>query len=100
MGESLDAKAHSDLVFIRGLIPEAEKAGRVNPAIPGPFSRFERALSYYLAKQRFTGRGHFIELGSFLGASTQAFAAGLMDNVAAPEERKLLDAYDLFQFVA
>ncbi len=99
MSASIHAKAQADLAFIRGLIPEAERQGRVNLAIPGPFSRFERALSYYLAKERFTGRGHFIELGSFLGASTQAFAAGLKDNVIAPEAQKILDAYDLFQFV-
>ena len=99
MDGSIHAKAQADLAFLLSVIPEAEASGRVNLQIPGPFSRFERALAYYLAKERFTGRGHFIELGSFLGASTQAFAAGLKENSVAPEDRKVIDAYDLFQFV-
>ena len=99
MDGSIHAKAQADLAFLHSIIPEAEAAGRVNLQIPGPFSRLERVLAYYLAKERFSGRGHFIELGSFLGASTQAFAAGLKENSVAPEDTKIIDAYDLFQFV-
>src|ERR1700691_1596378 len=100
MDGSIYAKAQSDIAFLRNLFAEAEAPGRVNLEIPGPFSRFERALAYFVAKQQFTGRGHLIELGSFLGASTQAFAAGLKENAIAPPDRKIIEAYDLFQFVS
>lgn len=81
--ETLDAKARADLATITNLGRNAEAEGRVNFGIPGPFSRPERVLAYYVASELFTGRGSFIELGSYLGASTQAFAA-VLKTIAAP----------------
>ena len=66
--------------------------------IPGPVSRQERILYFYLAREMYTGRGSFVELGSFLGASTQAFAAGLKRNRTAPGGSKVIETFDLFHY--
>lgn len=97
MNMSIYETEQSTIKLIRSVIPDAEADGRINLGIMGPFTRFERALVYHLARDHFTGKGDFVELGSFVGASTQAFAAGLLDNTASTEDRKVIHAYDLFR---
>jgi hypothetical protein len=71
----------------------------LNFEILGPISRSERILCYYIAKMMYTGYGSFVELGSFLGASTQAFAAGLKHNrIVGDESTKIIKTLDLFRY--
>ena len=57
-------------------------------------SGYERQMCYWLAKEWYRGEGAIVDLGSFLGSSTVAFAAGL-------EAREVpaghIYAYDLFR---
>lgn len=46
----------------------------------GMISMQERRLLYGLAKEFYTGKGVIVDAGTFLGASTVAFAQGLRDN--------------------
>jgi hypothetical protein len=94
----LEAKAKADRLEIMNVDAEIASTCGVNFEIPGPFSRSERILAYLVASKAYTGRGSFVELGSFLGASTQALAAGLRDNRLAPEDSKIINTYDLFGF--
>lgn len=71
---------------------DAQRFGRL---VPGPISASERAYFYHLARNVYSYTGDFVELGPFLGASTQAFAQGLMDNPARDKRRKM-KSYDLF----
>jgi hypothetical protein len=47
---------------------------------PGMTSRTEKAILYNLARHYYRGEGHIVDVGIFLGASTNAFAEGLRDN--------------------
>jgi hypothetical protein len=98
MNGTLEAKAKADRLEIANIGAEIASICDINFEIPGPFLRLERILAYLIASKAYTGRGCFVELGSFLGASTQAFAAGLKHNRLAPEESKVIDTYDLFGF--
>ena len=54
----------------------------------------ERQMCYWLAKEWYRGEGAIVDLGSFLGSSTLAFAAGL---AARGEGAGHIHAYDLFR---
>ncbi len=63
------------------------------PAIPGMITPSECRYLYWLTATQYTGRGAVVEVGTFLGRSTQHLAAGLRD-------AGHLDALDCFdQFV-
>lgn len=60
----------------------------------------ERACYYWLARHHATGRGVIVDAGSFLGASTFAFAAGAAD--AGRQDwngRPVVHAFDYFQVI-
>src|SRR5690606_38881587 len=46
---------------------------------PGMTSRREKSMLYWLARNHYAGDGLIVDAGLFLGASTNAFAAGLKD---------------------
>jgi hypothetical protein len=50
---------------------------------PGMTSRTEKAILYNLARHYYLGEGQIVDVGIFLGASTNAFAAGLRSNPEA-----------------
>jgi len=100
MSEDMQAAAEADRSLLTNLAQgEAAQLERINFKIPGPFSYWERVLCYYIASKLYTGRGSFVELGSFLGASTQAFAAGLAHNHIAPKISRVIDTYDIFRMM-
>ena len=47
---------------------------------PGMTTRTEKAILYNLARHYYRGEGQIVDVGIFLGASTNAFAAGLRSN--------------------
>ena len=47
---------------------------------PGPVTDSERAYCQHLARNVFRGIGELVELGCFLSASPESFAAGLSKN--------------------
>jgi hypothetical protein len=55
----------------------------------------ERALLYVLARDYASGAGAIIDAGCFLGGSTVALAAGLLENTLAGARRPI-QTYDLF----
>lgn len=71
-----------------------EKA--IGKFVKGTLVNEERHLYYALARDYYMGYGSFVELGSFLGASSRAFAAGLRDNPRARVGR--LQCFDLFYY--
>ena len=54
----------------------------------------ERQMCYWLAREVYSGEGAIVDLGSFLGSSTVAFAAGLKDR---KDKAGHVHAYDLFK---
>jgi len=54
----------------------------------------ERQMLFYLANEWYSGEGAIVDLGSFLGSSTVAFADGLKSRDGTFGH---IDAYDLFQ---
>lgn len=54
----------------------------------------ERQMCYWLAKEWYSGQGAVVDLGSFLGSSTVALAAGLADRADGLGH---VHAYDLFK---
>lgn len=61
-------------------------------------SIYELALLYMLGKDYYSGSGEIVDLGPLLGASTNAFARGLLDNhkLLPPEKYKRIYSFDLF----
>jgi predicted O-methyltransferase YrrM len=58
----------------------------------------ELALLYWLAREQWSGRGAIVDLGSFVGGSTVAFASGLVARRDGTHGR-IVHAYDLFEYV-
>src|SRR5438067_2369515 len=56
-------------------------------AIPSMMSVGERKFLYGLAKDYYTGAGRIIDAGTFLGASTRCFGAGLQKNATYDRTR-------------
>lgn len=50
---------------------------------PGMTSKTEKAIFYNLARHHYRGEGQIVDVGVFLGASTNAFASGLRQNPKA-----------------
>jgi len=101
MSEDMEARAKADETLLADLAQrETAQLERVDFKIPGPFSYGERLLCYYIASELYTGKGSFVELGSFLGASTQAFAVGLTHNHIAPDISRVIDTYDLYRMMS
>jgi hypothetical protein len=57
-------------------------------------SGYERQMCHWLAKEWYSGAGAIVDLGSFLGSSTVAFAAGLAER---EDSAGHVHAYDLFR---
>ena len=57
---------------------------------PGMILAAERHMLYWLCRNYVDGRGHVLDIGCFLGASTNAMASGLADNPNWPKDRKVL----------
>ena len=56
----------------------------------------ECQMLHWLAAKAYTGCGDIVDLGAFLGASTQAFGHGARDNLQAPFGRRTIHSFDLF----
>jgi hypothetical protein len=65
---------------------------------PGPLGNTERLYLYWFARDLFRFEADLVELGPFLGASTQALAAGLHDNPRRGERGFQLHSFDLFNY--
>lgn len=61
----------------------------------GMTTRTERAYLYWYAKHIFTGKGHIVDLGCWLGSTTVSLAMGLERNRHA-SFNKLIHGYDEF----
>lgn len=66
--------------------------------VPGALGPKERVYLYYAAKELFEGHGAMVELGAFLGASSQALMAGLTDNPRAVASSSKLHTFDIFYY--
>jgi hypothetical protein len=63
-------------------------------AVPGMLFNQERRMLFYLARHEFSGEGTITDMGTYLGASTMCFAAGLRE---IPRQGPLVHTYDLFK---
>jgi len=66
--------------------------------VPGMLSGEELQFLYFVAREFYSGRGEIVDAGAFLGASAQAFAAGLHDNQTVGHKIKRIFSYDFFEF--
>lgn len=66
---------------------------------PGQIEPSERELYYRLAKDSYRGAGEIVEIGTLVGASSVAFAQGILDNSNVTNKRKRLHSFDTFRFV-
>lgn len=64
--------------------------------IPGQIEPIERQLYYWLARHAYRGLGDIVEFGSFIGASSAAFAQGIRDNPAVHKKAKRHHVFDAF----
>ena len=62
----------------------------------GMISEYERAFLHYYAQQKYSGTGEIVDLGTWLGSSTNSIAKGLSDNKKIQNKNKRIFAYDLF----
>lgn len=65
-----------------------------NHQIPTMISEEERRYLYWLTAHIWTGEGHIVEIGPWLGGSTACLAAGMRDNMLNKEKK--LHVYDNF----
>jgi LPS sulfotransferase NodH len=65
-------------------------------AIPSMISGQETSFLYSYMRDHYQGQGEAVELGSFLGASTAAQAAGLIANPLPATQSRRLFSYDSF----
>lgn len=76
--------AHVELAdFLSTLPGGTEPVPRSVIDYPGMTANDEKALLYHLGRGHYRGDGVIVDAGLFLGASTNAFAAGIIDNPAA-----------------
>jgi hypothetical protein len=61
---------------------------------PGMTSQEEKTALYNLAKHYYRGKGSIVDVGIFLGASTNAFATGLRENTDTVGAAKPVQSYD------
>jgi hypothetical protein len=64
------------------------------PGIPTMISEEERRYLYWLASTVWTGEGHIVEIGPWLGGSTVCLAAGMRENFSGGKKR--LHVFDNF----
>jgi hypothetical protein len=67
---------------------------------PGQIEPAERELYYRLIANEYRGLGEIVEIGTLIGASSVAFAQGLLDNPHVANKRKRIHSFDTFRFVA
>jgi hypothetical protein len=67
-------------------------------SVPGMLSGEELQFLYFVAREFYSGLGEIVDAGAFLGASAQAFAAGLENNPAVRHKAKRIFSYDFFEF--
>jgi hypothetical protein len=69
-------------------------------SIPTMISREERRYLRWLGQSCWTGRGHVVEVGPWLGGSTYCLCTGLRDNPASRESGFKMHVYDAFEWRA
>lgn len=68
------------------------------PPLPTMLFDEERQLLFWCSKEQFTGQGVIVDAGAFLGASAACLAAGLRENIRAPEANRKVFSFDLFEW--
>src|SRR5262245_47530577 len=63
---------------------------------PSMLTPWERQWSKEYVRTAYTGKGHIVDLGCWLGSSTVALAKGLRDNSNPDTDRCIVHAYDRF----
>lgn len=73
---------------------------RSKGTIPGQIQPIECQALYWLAGEYYRGVGEIVELGTFLGRSSEALARGLADNgkIADRDKAKRLHCFDRFLY--
>lgn len=66
-------------------------------AVRSMLTTAERDHLFHAARDRFTGQGVILDLGTWLGGSTAALAAGLKENPNARTTSRRVHAFDLFE---
>jgi hypothetical protein len=64
----------------------------------GPLGHTERLYLYWVARDLFQFSGDLVELGAFIGASTQVLAAGIKDNPRRQGRPFRLETFDIFYY--
>lgn len=72
------------------------KSGADLSEIPGMIEAIEKQMLYWASSDYYSGLGEIVELGTFLGTSTECLAKGLIDNPTVKDKEKRLHCYDLF----
>lgn len=65
-------------------------------AIPGMIAPIEKQMLLWAARDHYAGLGEIVELGTFLGTSTECLSKGLRDNIRVRDRDKRIHCYDLF----
>ena len=66
-------------------------------AVRSMLTAAEREHLFHAARDRFTGQGAILDLGTWLGGSTAALAAGLKENRNERTKSQKVHAFDLFE---
>jgi predicted O-methyltransferase YrrM len=77
----------------------AERLGHAEQT-PTMLTPWERQWAKEYVRTSYRGRGHIVDLGCWLGSSTQALAKGLRDNPHPATECRAVHAYDRFVWEA
>lgn len=73
-----------------------DRSGDDLSIIPGMIQPIEKQMLFWAARDYFQGLGEIVELGTFLGTSTECLAKGLVENTRVADRAGRIHSYDLF----
>lgn len=73
-----------------------DRSGDDLSTIPGMIQPIEKQMLFWAGRDYYSGFGEIVELGTFLGTSTECLSKGLGENQRVPDKDGRIHCYDLF----